>query len=277
MLERLGIITPAVHLKEAAILEVKDVSVRYNGTVALEGVSFRLSVAERVAVVGPNGAGKSTLFKVIAGVLPPTTGEVKIAGCTPETHICIAYIPQRSEVDWSFPVTVEDVVMMGRYGKLGVLRRPGRRDREIVRTCLETVGLAELAKRQIGELSGGQQQRMFIARALAQEARLMLMDEPLSGLDVTSQERILALLDELRAQGVTILMAIHDLSQASAYFDRVMLLNRRLLGFGRPEEVFTPENLERAYGGSLRLVETPEGLMVLNDTCCSGGIYAGRH
>ena len=161
--------------------------------------------------------------------------------------------------------------MMGRYGKLGVLRRPGRRDREIVRTCLETVGLAELAKRQIGELSGGQQQRMFIARALAQEARLMLMDEPLSGLDVTSQERILALLDELRAQGVTILMAIHDLSQASAYFDRVMLR------FGRPEEVFTPENLERAYGGSLRLVETPEGLMVLNDTCCSGGIYAGRH
>ena len=160
--------------------------------------------------------------------------------------------------------------MMGRFGKLGFLRRPGREDRTYVRACLETVGLEELGRRQIGELSGGQQQRMFIARALAQESSIVLMDEPLNGLDLSAQERIMEIMDALKARAVTVMVATHDLNQAADYFDRVMLLNRRLLGLGSAEEVFTAENLASAYGGQLRLVETGEGMMVLNDTCCGG-------
>jgi manganese/iron transport system ATP-binding protein len=219
-------------------------------------------------VVGPNGAGKSTLFKVIAGVLHATSGTVRVAGHAPGHHICIAYVPQRSEVDWTFPVTVADVVMMGRVGKLGLLRHPRRKDWDLVHQCLEEVGMDQLSDRQIGELSGGQQQRMFIARALAQEAELMLMDEPLSGLDVPSQEDIFRVLDTLREYEVTALVATHDLSTAAERFDQVMLLNRQLLGMGQPDEVFTPERLQEAYGGHLRLVHTEEGLMVLSDTCC---------
>ncbi len=270
MLERIGIFEPAVHEADATLLEVLDLTVSYNGDEALSHISFSLEPGERVAVVGPNGAGKSTLFKVIAGVLDPTSGEVRVAGCRPSSHICIAYVPQRSEVDWSFPVTVEDVVMMGRFGKLGLLRRPRRRDKALVQACLQIVGLEGLKDRQISELSGGQQQRMFIARALAQEAQLVLMDEPLNGLDVSAQERILEILDDLQAQGVTVMVATHDLSQAADYFDRVMLLNRELLGIGPAHQVFTSGNLQQAYGGHLRLVETDDGLVVLNDTCCVG-------
>jgi manganese/iron transport system ATP-binding protein len=254
------------------MLEASHVSVHYNGRPALEDVSFRLAGSERVAVVGPNGAGKSTLFKVIAGVLNPTAGEVMIAGHCPGGHICIAYVPQRSQVDWTFPVTVADVVLMGRAGRVGLLRRPGRKDWEYVRQCLEVVGLDDLADRQIGELSGGQQQRMFIARALAQEAELMLMDEPLTGLDVPAQEDIFRIMDELRQRGVTLMVATHDLNLAAERFDRVMLLNGRLVGLGIPEEVLTPERLEAAYGGQLRLVQTDDGLMVLSDTCCGGDL-----
>ncbi len=260
----------APHQADSPVLEVSDVTVRYNGTLALDGVSFRLTQGEQVAVVGPNGAGKSTLFKVIAGMLHPTHGEVKVYGHGPGGHICIAYVPQRSQVDWSFPVNVADVVMMGRIGKLGLLRWPKARDWDYVRQCLEVVGMADLADRQIGELSGGQQQRVFIARALAQEAELMLMDEPLTGLDVTSQEDIFRILEELRRRHVTVMVATHDLNQAADRFDQVMLLNHRLLGLGRPGEVFTPERLLQAYGGHMRLIQTDEGLMVLNDTCCEG-------
>ncbi len=271
MLDKIGIVKPVAHQSNAAILEVTDLTVAYNGTRALDDVSFRLEAGERVAVVGPNGAGKSTLFKVIAGVLEPTEGEVRVAGCSPRGHICIAYVPQRTDVDWAFPVTVEDVVMMGRFAKLGLLRRPGREDRDLVRRCLETVDLTAFARRQISELSGGQQQRMFIARALAQEAQLMLMDEPLSGLDIPAQDRILEILDELRGSGVTVVVATHDLNQAADFFDRVLLLNHTLLGIGRPAEVFTAANLQHAYGGHLRLIKTPEGLMMVDDTCCGGG------
>ena len=263
---------PAPHDAEAPILEASQVTVRYNGRPALEGVSFRLVGGERVAVVGPNGAGKSTLFKVIAGVLHPTAGEVKVAGHRPGRHICIAYVPQRTQVDWSFPVTVADVVMMGRTGRVGLLRRPGRKDWEDIRQCLEVVGLTDLANRQIGELSGGQQQRMFIARALAQEAELMLMDEPLMGLDVPARGDVFRTMDELRQRHVTVMVATHDLNLAAERFDRVMLLNGRLLGIGRPGDVFTPERLQMAYGGHLRLVHTDGGLMVLSDTCCGGDL-----
>jgi manganese/iron transport system ATP-binding protein len=265
----------ARHQPGAPILEALDLSVRYQSGLALDGVTFRLNIGERVAVVGPNGAGKSTLFKVIAGVLSPTGGEVKVYGSGPGGHICIAYIPQRSQVDWSFPVNVTDVVMMGRIGKLRMLRWPGHRDWEYVRHCLEDVGLGDLAKRQIGELSGGQQQRMFIARALAQEAELMLMDEPLTGLDIQSQETIFEVMETLRQRSVTIMISTHDLDQAAGRFDRVMLLNRRLVGFGSPEQVFTPEQLRSAYGGHLRLVPVGKGFLVVADTCCDEGEEMG--
>jgi manganese/iron transport system ATP-binding protein len=176
------------HDPNRPILELKNVSVQFHNVPALKNVSFQLHKGERVAVIGPNGAGKSTLFNVVSGLLSPSRGEVKVYGHTPDEHICIAYVSQRSQVDWKFPVNVTDVVMMGRVRKLGLFRWPARQDRAYVNESLELVGMAHLAKRQIGELSGGQQQRVFIARALAQEAELMLMDEPLTGLDVKSQE-----------------------------------------------------------------------------------------
>jgi len=250
------------------MLEAAHVRVQYDGRAALDDVSFSLTRGERVAVVGPNGAGKSTLFKVIAGVLAPSSGEVNVAGHCPGQHICIAYVPQRTQVDWSFPVTVADVVMMGRTGRVGLLRRPGHRDRVQVEASLEVVGMRHLGQRQIRELSGGQQQRMFVARALAQEAELVLMDEPLTGLDVPARDGIFGILDELSRRAVTVMVATHDLNMAAERFARVMLLNRRLLGMGRPADVFTPALLQAAYGAHLRMVQTEEGTMVLTDTCC---------
>jgi manganese/iron transport system ATP-binding protein len=261
----------AVHQAGKPILEAENVSVRYDGRTALEGVSFALRTGERVAVVGPNGAGKSTLFRVIAGVLTPVGGSLSVYGAGPSGHICIGYVPQRTQVDWNFPVTVADVVMMGRAGKLGMLRWPGSSDWKQVHRALADVGLGELAGRQINELSGGQQQRMFIARALAQEAELLLMDEPLTGLDLKSQQAIFDILEELRRREVTVMVATHDLDQAAEHFDRVMLLNHRLLGFGLPEEVFTPEYLVNAYGGHLRLVHVESEVLALADSCCNEG------
>ena len=266
----------AVHRVDKPILEVDRLSVRYESGLALDQVRFHLQRGERAAVVGPNGAGKSTLFKVIAGILEPSSGQVSIAGEGPGGHICIAYVPQRSQVDWSFPVTVSDVVMMGRTGKVGLLHWPKRKDQELVRQALAEVGMEALAGRQISELSGGQQQRMFIARALTQEAELMLMDEPLNGLDVHSQEAIFAILDDLRRRGVTIMLATHDLDQAADRFDRVLLLNHRLLGFGTPQEVFTAERLLAAYGGHLKLLEGDGQLVALGDTCCDEGEEQAR-
>jgi manganese/iron transport system ATP-binding protein len=250
---------------------VRRLRAGYNGSpAALEDVSFSLSLGERVAVVGPNGAGKSTLFKAIAGILKPTAGTVTVAGSEPGHHICIAYVPQRTQVDWQFPANVADVVMMGRAGKMGFFRRPRREDWAYVHHCLDTVGMDAYAQHQIGELSGGQQQRVFIARALAQEAELMLMDEPLTGLDLSSQDDIFNILDVLRQHQVTVMVATHDLELAADRFDRVMLLNKRLLGFGAPQAVFTPEALLSAYGGKLRLVHTADGMVAIGDTCCEG-------
>ena len=254
------------HQDDQPILDVHKLSARYNGRFALEDITFHLHAGERIAVVGPNGAGKSTLFKVVAGVLQPSSGEVKIFGSTPRGHVCIAYIPQRSQVDWDFPVNVADVVMMGRIARLGLLGWPKKNDWDLVHEMLRIVNLDNLSKRQISELSGGQQQRMFIARALAQEAELMLMDEPLTGLDSPSQEGILGLLDELKKQNVTVMVATHDLEQAAIYFDRVMLLKHRLIGFGTPDEVLQTEKLIQAYGGRLRSVDGEKVLAV--DDCC---------
>src|SRR5215208_8214754 len=253
------------HQANQPILDVQHITVRYDGSAALEDINFHLHVSERVAVVGPNGAGKSTLFKTISGVLPPTSGEVNIFGSRPRGHVCIAYIPQRSQVDWNFPVSVADVVMMGRSAKLGPLNWPHKGDWEHVQRALETVELSDLAARQIGQLSGGQQQRMFIARALAQEAELMLMDEPLAGLDTPSQEGLLNLLDTLRDQHVTVMVATHDLDQAARHFDRIMLLNHRLIAFDVPQNVLQTDYLLQAYGGRLKIQSG--GTMVVDDCC----------
>ncbi|MEM7342796.1 MAG: metal ABC transporter ATP-binding protein [Chloroflexota bacterium] len=258
--------TPPVHDLSRPIVSLNNISMRFNNTLALKNISFELQTGERVAVIGPNGAGKSTLFNILAGVLSPTQGQVDLSGHAPDEDICIAYVPQRSQVDWQFPVNVVDVVMMGRVRKLGLFRRPRRTDREIVEQALAVVGMTAFAKRQIGELSGGQQQRVFIARALAQEAHLMLMDEPLTGLDVKSQEDIFGILDTLRQRGVTIMVATHDLNLAAERFDRLMLLNQQIIGFGEASHIFTTELLSQAYSGSMRLIDTPNGTMFISDS-----------
>src|SRR5574338_581580 len=257
------------HEPNQPILDVRNLSVRYDGRLALEDITFHLHQGERIAVVGPNGAGKSTLFKVVSGVLAPNTGEVNIFGSRPRGHVCIAYIPQRSQVDWNFPVSVADVVMMGRSAKLGPLNWPHKTDWEHVQRALKIVDLSNLASRQISQLSGGQQQRMFIARALAQEAELMLMDEPLTGLDTPSQEGLLNLLDTLRNQHVTVMVATHDLEQAARHFDRILLLNHRIIAFDSPDKVLQTENLLLAYGGRLRSTSGDNLLSV--DDCCNEG------
>ena len=197
--------------------------------------------------------------------MQPNSGEVNIFGSKPGRHVCIAYIPQRSQVDWNFPVNVADVVMMGRSAKLGPLNFPHKKDWEHVHHALETVDLSNLASRQIGQLSGGQQQRMFIARALAQEAELMLMDEPLTGLDAPSQEDILNLLDRLQKEKVTVMVATHDLDQAATHFDRIMLLNHQIVAFGKPTDVLHTDNLLKAYGGRMKI--DSQGAMLVDDCC----------
>lgn len=241
------------------------------GDAALTDVNFELTRGERIAVVGPNGAGKSTLFKLIVGAIQPTSGTIEIFGHGPDGHICIGYVPQRSQIDWTFPVTVADVVMMGRVGQIGLFRWPRKQDWARVYAALERVNAAHLAKKQIGELSGGQQQRVFIARALAQEAELLLLDEPLTGLDIPSQEAILQILTSLKPDGVTVLVATHDLDLATRHFDRVMLLNRRVVAFGKPEDALTTENLLRAYGGHMHVMPDADSAMFLADDCCGGG------
>ncbi len=259
------------HQIDQPILDVRQLTVTYGETPVLDRLTFHLHPGERVAVVGPNGAGKSTLFKVVAGVLPPTSGEVQVYGNDPKKHVCIAYIPQRSAVDWRFPVNVSDVVMMGRAAKMKPFSWPTPADYQAVTKALAVVDLGSLSKNQINQLSGGQQQRMFIARALAQEAELILMDEPLAGLDLPAQEGVLALLETLHQQGVTVLVATHDLEQASTYFDRILLLNHKLIGFGAAAQVLTTEKLLHAFGGKLKIVDADGDVVTLEDDCCHGG------
>jgi manganese/iron transport system ATP-binding protein len=259
------------HESNSPVLKLNKISYRYDKHMALEDINLELMAGERVAVVGPNGAGKSTFFKLIAGVISPTEGQIDVYGHKPGEHICIAYVPQRSQVDWNFPVSVAEVVMMGRVSKVGLFRFPSSKDWKAVKGALKSVKMEHLAKRQINELSGGQQQRVFLARALAQEAELILLDEPFTGLDLTTLEDLFTMLDGLREHKVTIMVALHDLKLAAERFDRVMLLNRRLLGIGKPDSVFQPQKLEIAYGEHLRLIQTGEGIMVLEDTCCEEG------
>lgn len=250
------------HHEGDPFLKVAGLHIHYDGIPALRDINFELDRGEYIALVGPNGAGKSTLFKAIAGVLRPSSGVVSLGGSEPGEHICIAYLPQRSRVDWHFPATVKDVVMMGRVSKIGLFRNPRPRDWERVEECLAQVRLDQLADRRISELSGGQQQRMFIAQALSQEAELVLMDEPLSGLDVPSQDEFFRVIKSMRQFNVTLLVATHDLGMAAAHFDKTMLLNNELLGFGTPAEVFTEEHLKAAYGNHLHIIDTGSGTMM---------------
>jgi len=247
---------------------LERVTLRYErrAAAALEDVTFSVAEGARVAVVGPNGAGKSTLFKALAGLLPVAAGRLLVHGALPGAHKeCVAYVPQREEVDWRFPVTVFDVVMMGRYGRLGWFRRASRPDREAVQRSLEQLGLTPLARRPIGELSGGQQQRVFLARALAQEPHILIMDEPFTGVDATTQNAILDVLETLKARRITVLVSTHDLRLAASRFERVALLNRRLIAYGAPAEVFTAPALTEAFGGQMLML--PGGALVA-DHCC---------
>ena len=239
--------TPAV--------EVHDFSVAYRKRPVIWGIDFALPPGHLVGIVGPNGAGKSTLLKGILGLVPAASGWVKIHG---ESYVrrrrLVGYVPQRESVDWDFPTNAFDVVLMGRYGHLGLVRRPGPEDRRIAWECLERVGMRDYAMRQISQLSGGQQQRVFLARALAQDADVYFMDEPFAGVDAATEAAILELLANLRAQGKTVVVVHHDLQTVSRYFDWVVLLNMRLIACGPTAETFTVENLQKTYGGRLTVL-----------------------
>jgi manganese/iron transport system ATP-binding protein len=258
-------VQPLSHV-EPARLELENVTVGYNGTPALKDVSLQIPHGARVAVVGPNGAGKSTLFKALVGLLPVQNGRILVHGLPLGDHQdCVAYVPQREEVDWRFPATVQDVVLMGRFGQIGWFKRPADHDRLLAAQSLEQMGISHLANTAIGDLSGGQQQRVFLARALAQEPHILLMDEPFTGIDAATQEITLALLEQLEIQQVTILISTHDLNLAAERFKKVLLLNRRLISYGTPEEVFTPATLSQAFGGKILFL--PGGGVVV-DECC---------
>ncbi|MEX1315894.1 MAG: metal ABC transporter ATP-binding protein [Synechococcaceae cyanobacterium] len=235
---------------EAAGITVENLTVGYNGRPAVVDVSLELRAGSICALVGMNGAGKSTLFKALMGFLKPNAGCIRIAGSSlrqAQRRQLVAYVPQSEPVDWQFPIRVWDVVMMGRYGGMGLLRWPSTEDRRQVRRALERVDLWPLRERQIGALSGGQRKRAFLARALAQGACILLLDEPFSGVDISTERLIIDLLIELRDQGATVLLATHDLESIPSFCDRVVLINRTVLAYGDTSEVFTQANLLRTF------------------------------
>ncbi len=236
-------------------LEIHDLTVAYHKKPVLYGIDVEIPKGKLVGVIGPNGAGKSTLIKAVMGLVPATSGWIKIFGKPYRENLTrVGYVPQRESVDWDFPVSVMDVVLMGRYGKLGMIRRPGTADREVARACLEKVKMLPYANRQIGNLSGGQQQRVFLARALAQESDLYFMDEPFTGVDAATEKAIVTLLHELREKGKTIIVVHHDLPTAREYFDMLLLLNMRIVAFGPTNEVFSHDLLQQTYGGRLTIL-----------------------
>jgi manganese/iron transport system ATP-binding protein len=239
-----------------ASISVRAVTVTYpNGTTALRDASFELGPGTICGLVGVNGSGKSTLFKAVMGFLAPAAGDISIADLTPreaQKRNLVAYVPQSEEVDWNFPVLVNDVVMMGRYGRMGPLRRPSASDRRKVDAALERVGMTAYRTRQIGELSGGQRKRVFLARALAQEGIIILLDEPFTGVDVQTEAAIIDLLRELKAQGHLMLVSTHNLGSVPDFCDQVVLVLHTVLASGPTETTFTQANLERAFGGVLR-------------------------
>ncbi|REF72512.1 MULTISPECIES: manganese/iron ABC transporter ATP-binding protein [Paracoccus] len=266
-------------MRDTLGIEVSGLTVAYrNGFTALRDASFTVPQGSVTALVGVNGSGKSTLFKALMGFVPAAAGKVRVLGLTVPQALrrnLIAYVPQAEEVDWSFPVLVEDVVMMGRYGHMGFLRRARPEDRRTVDEALARVNMQDFRHRQIGELSGGQKKRVFLARALAQGAWVILLDEPFTGVDVKTESAIIALLQEMRDEGRVMLVSTHDLGSVPEYCDRVVLMKNTVLAHGPTAEVFTPDNLRLAFGGVLRHFvlgprhlhddDDPRGLTVLSD------------
>ena len=235
-------------------IDIENVTVAYHGKVALHSASLQLQPGTICGLVGMNGAGKSTLFKAIMGFVRPNTGRVLINGLPirkVQKRNLVAYVPQSEEVDWNFPVNVYDVVMMGRYGYMNLLRIPGAIDKQAVRESLERVEMWQMRDRQIGELSGGQKKRTFFARALTQQAKVLLLDEPFAGVDIKTEKMMINLLMELRQTGHIILVSTHDLESITTFCDQVVLINRSILAYGNTSEVFTEENLSRTFGGAV--------------------------
>jgi manganese/zinc/iron transport system ATP- binding protein len=239
-----------------AVLDIHDITVAYHRKPVLWDVDLTIDEPQLAAIIGPNGAGKSTLIKAVLGLVPVASGSVRVYGQpVAEVRKRIGYVPQRESVDWDFPVSVLDVVLMGAYGQLGLFRRPGAKEKQWARQCLDKVGLSDFEGRQIGQLSGGQQQRVFLARALAQRADIYFMDEPMAGVDAATERIIFDLLKELRSDGKTIVAVHHDLRTVPQYFDYVALVNVRLVASGPTATVFTSDNLRKAYGGRLALLD----------------------
>lgn len=235
------------------MLEVQQLTVNYRGVCGLDLVSFQVSPGQLVGIIGPNGAGKSTLLKALLGLVPASSGVVRYCTCPLCQQLArVAYIPQKSQIDWDYPITVWNVVMMARTRRLGWFRSPNRRAKEIVKAALKRVEMLNLCQRRIGELSGGQQQRVFLARALAQQADLFLFDEPFTGVDKKSEAVMLEVFEELRSLGKILLLSTHEWGQSLSQLDRLLLLNQSLIAEGSPQQVMTPENLRQAYGTHLR-------------------------
>lgn len=235
---------------------VENLTVAYQKKPVLSNVSFEVPEGQLIGIIGPNGAGKSTLIKAILGLIPKAAGAVKIYEKKYRAKDrVVGYVPQRGSVDWDFPTNALDVVLMGRYGHIGWFKRPGKKDTAFALECLRKVGMEEFAGRQISQLSGGQQQRVFLARALAQDAKVYFMDEPFVGVDAATERAIIELLNELKRQGKTVLVVHHDLQTVKEYFDHVILLNVHTIAAGSTEKVFTLENLHRTYGGKLSFLE----------------------
>ena len=236
-------------------IEIEGLSVSYEKKRILTAIYANIEPGSVVGVVGPNGAGKSTLFKAILGLIEVNGGTVRVDGKSiDDVRKNIAYVPQKDNVDWDFPATVKDIVLMGRYPHKSIVQRLSREDHRIAREALQSVGISDLATRQIGELSGGQQQRVFIARALCQQADFFLLDEPFVGVDITTESKIVQILQDLAAQKKTMMVVHHDLASVSQYFDKVMLLNQRLIAFGDTAEIFTQENIAKTYGPQLNIL-----------------------
>ena len=275
------VLTPQPPADDASAggIAARDVTVTYrNGHTALRDTTFQIPRGTVTALVGVNGAGKSTLFKAIMGFVPTAKGDIRLLDMPVRQALkqnLVAYVPQAEEVDWSFPVLVEDVVMMGRYGHMGFLRRPSRADHAAVQAALERVNMQDFRHRQIGELSGGQKKRVFLARSLAQDGQVILLDEPFTGVDVKTEEQIVGLLRELRAEGRVMLVSTHNLGSVPEFCDRVVLVKGTVLSYGPTETTFTHKNLEAAFGGVLRRFtlegealhddEDPRRLTILSD------------
>ncbi|HSI66576.1 MAG TPA: metal ABC transporter ATP-binding protein [Planococcus sp. (in: firmicutes)] len=237
-------------------IAVKDVQVSYYGKQAISGVDFEIDQENVIGIIGPNGAGKSTLLKAMLNLVPLDSGTIEILGKPlQDVRKQIAYVAQRNQYDWDFPINVLDTVLMGTYPNMGMLRRPRKKDREWAYECLQKVGMEEFSKRQIGELSGGQQQRVFLARALTQKADIFFLDEPFVGIDIASEETIMRLLKDLKQQGKTVLVVHHDLSKAHDYFDQLILLNKKVIQYGTPSQVLLPDVMLQAYDSELGFLQ----------------------